>query len=72
MHRESSEISAEDRLIAASNRQSRRIKVVFINLYGARVAASVLRQVSDMLQSGSAEGAEERRRIAEAFGDARA
>jgi hypothetical protein len=72
MHRNSPENFAENRLIAALGRQSRRVKVVALNLHEARVAASALRQVADMLQSKSAEGAEERRRIAQAFEDARA
>jgi hypothetical protein len=72
MHSRSPQNPTEDRLIAALDQQSRRIKVVALNLHEARVAASALRQVADMLQSKSAEGAEERRRIAQAFEDARA
>jgi hypothetical protein len=70
MHSRSSQNPTEDRLINVLDRQSLRIKIVALNLHEARVAASALRQVADMLQSKSAEGAEERRRIAQAFEDA--
>jgi hypothetical protein len=72
MHRKPLKNSMEDRLIASLDRRSLRIKVVALNLHEARVAASALRQVADMLESKSAEGAEERRQIAQAFEDARA
>ena len=72
MHIRPPENPIEDRIISALDRQSSQIKLVALNLHEARVAASALRQIADMIEKKSPEGAMERRNIALTFEGLRA